>query len=201
MSTNLAYEVAVRGGILPNTDQFTPYMAGIDRYVSKVDYAMLKNGKVICVAFEAGYLYDAIHVKQSRYRNPNLASQVQSAIDNKMPYGLYADIRARNLTEAKSEIYELSLVIQRFRPQVGLWLRPLFNNSRSVNDSIIDLYYDKMVRIGLKNQLGFYCTRNQLNQISWNKYQNDWYLWLVSHISNFSNVEELLTPQFFMLEG
>ena len=51
--------------------------------------------------------------------------------------------------------------------------------------------------LGLKNQIGFYVFRSQLKQINWSKYCNDWYLWIVDHLSSLDGLDELLTPTLF----
>lgn len=197
--TNLAYEFAVRGGILPSLEEFTPYAITVDRYATTLNYTALKNMGVTAAVFEAGYLYDSIHIRQSRYKNPQLDSQIQRAIDNNVAYGLYADVRAKNVDEAKEELRELALVVRRYSPQIGLWLRLLFNNPVATNNKILDKYYDTLLNMGFKDQLGLYVTRSQLDKITWDDYYEDWYLWLIDPISNLSAMDELLTPAFFML--
>lgn len=199
--TNLAYEFAVRGGILPSLEEFTPYAITVDRYAPTLNYKALRNIGVTAAVFEAGYLYDSIHIRQSRYKNPQLDSQIQHAIDNNVAYGLYADVRAKNVDEAKEELRELALVVRRHSPQIGLWLRLLFNNPVATNNKILDKYYGTLLNMGFKDQLGLYVTRSQLNKITWDNYYENWYLWLIDPISNLSAMDELLTPAFFMLRG
>lgn len=199
--TNLAYEFAVRGGILPSLEEFTPYAITVDRYAPTLNYKSLRNIGVTAAVFEAGYLYDSIHIRQSRYKNPQLDSQIQHAIDNNVAYGLYADVRAKNVDEAKEELRELALVVRRHSPQIGLWLRLLFNNPVATNNKILDKYYSTLLNMGFKDQLGLYVTRSQLNKITWDNYYENWYLWLIDPISNLSAMDELLTPAFFMLRG
>ncbi len=198
---NLAYEMAVRGGILPSADQFTPYAITLNRNSPDVNYTALKEEGVSACVIEAGYLFDAIHVKQSRYKNPKLDEQVKKAIDNNIAFGLYVDVRARNVAEAKEELHELAIVLRKHSPQIGLWLRLLFNNPKSTNNKIVDTYYDQLYKMGLKNQVGFYVTRAQLDRITWDDYYMDWYLWIVDHVDSLDNIDEVLTPQFFVVGG
>lgn len=197
--SNLAYEVAVRGEILPDIDQFTPYVITLNRNSPTVDYKKLKSNDVICAVFEAGYLYDAIHIKQDRYKSPKLDDQVKLAKENGVPFGLYAYVRSRNLDEAKQELYQLSLVVQRHSPQIGLWLRLQLSNSVSMNNHIIDEYYNRLCRLGLKDQIGFYVTKSELSKITWKNYYEKWYLWIIDPVDDLSEIDELLTPQFFII--
>ena len=102
--SNLAYEVAVRGNILPPKENYTPYAITIDRNSPTIDYNAMKEHDVSMVVIEGGYLFDSVHLKQSRYKNPNLDAQVNLAKENKVAYGIYVDVRSRNVEEAKEEI-------------------------------------------------------------------------------------------------
>lgn len=198
--SNLAYEVAVRGNILPPKENYTPYAITIDRNSPTIDYDAMKEHDVSIVVIEGGYLYDSVHLRQERYKNPNLDNQVKLAVENKVAYGIYVDVRARNVEEAKEELKAMSLVIQRHPPQVGLWLRLFLSNTKSMNNSIIDTYYDYCVeRLGLKDQLGLYVTREQLDQIDWDNYYENWYLWLIDPLPTLTDLDQLLTPAFFKL--
>ena len=198
-NTNLAYEFAVRGGILPSPNEFTPYAITVDRYAPDLNYTKLKELGVTAAVFEAGFLYDGIHIRQERYRNPQLDSQIQKAIDNNIAYGLYADIRSKTVEEAKEELKELSIVVRRYPPQIGLWLRLLYNNLKAINEKILDQYYDTLFKIGFKDQLGLYVTNAQLQKITWDNYYEKFFLWIIDPISSFDNLDEILTPAFFMI--
>lgn len=198
---NLAYEVAVRGKILPPQEDFTPYAITLSRSSPTVNYTALRRIGVSIAVFEAGYLFDSIHIKQNRYRNPHLSKQIELAQENNIPFGLYAEVRARTISEAKQELKELALVVRRYSPQVGVWLKLFFNNSRTTNNQILNTYYTYLTeKLGLKDQLGLYVTRSQLSRITWDDYYEKFYLWLIDHVSSIDNLDELLTPQFFMTE-
>lgn len=198
-----AYDAAVRGSIvspeeLIDIDSFDPYVATIDRNTSFVNYNSLKNLGVIGVVAEAGYLYNAVHEKV-RYQSPRLSAQIDAIEAANLPYGLYATAKARSVLEAKEELQELSLIIQTYPPQLGMWLKLSLTSNRTINDNIIDTYYNRFVELGLKDQVGFYANRTQLNQITWSEYQSDWYLWLDDHVTSFTDLNQLLTPEFFDL--
>ena len=97
--SNLALETALRGRILPDPTNYTPFIVTMDRRSPDVDFKSLKDNKVMGAVFEAGYLFDSIHMKQSIYKNPKLDSQVKAALDANLVYGLYADVRARSRSE------------------------------------------------------------------------------------------------------
>lgn len=198
LDTNSAYDVAVRGEILPPVDTFTPFMITLDRTSPNVDYNQMKSKGVVGVLIELGYLYDSIH-REQHYRNPKLTSQVEAAVKAEIPFALYADVKSRSVEESKRELYELELLVRNYSPNLGLWLRLMFTSSKVTNNNIIDTYYTNLVRMGLQDQIGFYVTESQLSTIDWDKYQDKWYLWLNRHIPSMDNLGELQTPQMFVI--
>ena len=52
--SNLAYEVAVRGNILPPKENYTPYAITIDRNSPTIDYNAMKQHDVSMVDIEGG---------------------------------------------------------------------------------------------------------------------------------------------------
>lgn len=198
-----AYDAAIQGSVISpealiDIDKFDPYIATIDRNSRNINYTLLKNVGVIGVVAEAGYLYNAVHTKVT-YQNPRLHDQIEQIESAGLPYGLYATTKARSVKEAKEELKELSLIIQTYPPQLGMWLKLSMTSNKTINNSIVDTYYDRFIELGLKDQIGFYATRSQLNHITWAEYQSDWYLWLDDHVTSFVDLNQLLTPQFFDL--
>ena len=199
-----AYDSAYYGGVsvapsMIDTSKLNKYIISIDRYTKYVDYAQLKSIGVSGVVVEGGYLYNNVH-QQQVYRNPNLHKQVPQIENNDLTYGLYFDVKARSVEEAKLELYYLSLCVRKYSPTLGVWLRLKMNNSKSTNNSILDTYYKQLVKLGLKDSVGLYVNKQELNKIDWDKYQNSFYLWLDSHVESVSNLDELLTPQFFVVQ-
>lgn len=176
-----------------------PYIVRIDRNTKSVDYSALKRSRVSGVIIEAGVLYDNTH-KEISYRNPKLDEQAHAASDADVPFALYTDVRARSIAEAKKELYELSFCVRRYPPALGVWLRLNLVKSVSQNNKIIDTYYTELVKLGLKDKIGFYATKKQLKQIDWSKYCDTWYLWWDSHVNEISEIDRLLTPQFFVVK-
>ena len=81
-----------------------------------------------------------------------------------------------------------------------MWLRLKMNNSQSTNNQIVDEYYKQLVKLGLKDKIGFYVNKSELSKIDWNKYKDTWYLWINDHVDSLNNLNELLTPQFFIVK-
>lgn len=177
--------------------QISPYIITLSRKSKNIDMKRLKSIGVIGVMIESGSLYDSIHMMQD-YRNPELESQVQSAVKADLPFAFYHEVRSRNLEEANKELLELKLCIQKYNPTLGVWLKLLFNNSTKTNNDIVDLYQKYLTNLGLKNKIGFYVTYAQLKRIDWESRCDDWYLWIDDHVSDLSEFQRVLGPEFFM---
>lgn len=200
-----AYDAAVVGtnenySLTLDYSNITPYIITVDRKSPNVDYTAMKNLGVIGVMIEAGYLYDTAHM-ETTFRNPELKSQAAAANKAGLNFALYGTMRAHNIEEAKKEMYHLSFAIRTFAPKLGVWLTLNLVKSKTINNQILETYYKELVRLGLKDRIGLYVNRTQLNQIDWSSYCNDWYLWIDDHIDSFSNLGEILTPQFFVVGG
>ena len=173
------------------------FIMTIDRNVLNVDYTKLRKHKVSGVIIEAGYLYNSIH-QIVPYRNPNLKTQCLLASKSKMSWGLYCECRARSDTEAKQELKELAFCIRKYPPVLGLWVHFSLVKSLAINDNIVDTYKKELVRLGLKGKIGIIANEAELKCISWKtKHYKDWILWINKPVSNLSDIEQLLDPQFF----
>lgn len=198
-----SYDYAVTGTTefsqsLVDTSKLNPYIITTSRQTAKVDYVKLKKNGVVGVVLESGRLYDVLY-SEMRYQNPRLDAQIDECRKANLPYGLYTDVRARNERECRRELEELSLTVRTHPPQLGFWLKLNMNQQKSMNNRIVDLYYECMVKLGLKYQCGFYVTKAQLAKIDWKKYQDNWYLWIDDHVSSVESLNQLLTPKFFTL--
>ena len=197
-----AYTAATTGFVdrsIINYEYLDPYIITIDRNSPDINYSRMKDVGVVGAMIEAGYLYDSIHSEVS-YNNPKLKSQVQACVDADIPFALYCDVKARSVAEAKRELYYLAFCIRLYPPALGVWLHLQLVKSQSINNSIIDTYYEELVRLGLKDRVGFYVTRSELQAIDWDKYKDTWYLWWNFHIDNISDINQLMVPQFFVLD-
>lgn len=196
-----AFGAAFGGAVNVDWTTFTPYIATIDRKSEDIDIDKLKEIKVVALMIEGGFLYDKSHMVVARYRNPKIDEQVKLAKDAEMPYALYFDIRARNVDEAKAELQELQFIIQKYTPPLGCWLTFAFKEEdKTMNDSIIKTYKERLTRLGLVGKMGFYVDRDQIATISWDEWKEDFYWWMVEHVEEISEVEQLLYPEFFMLD-
>lgn len=196
-----AFNYALTGdyNVNPDYTQITPYLVTVDRHTDSIDTTQLKDLKVIGMLIEAGYLYDLSHVEQSSYVSPKLDSQVKQAKSADISYGLFAYVRSRNVEEATEELKWLRIYIQKYVPPFGVWLKLEFTSSKAMNDMIIAKYKDILERSGLKGKIGFYVTREQLDKVSWDIWQEDFLLWLVDPVTDISSIEQILTPEFFDL--
>lgn len=179
--------------------KISAYLITLDRNSPDVDYRRLKSVGVIAVMIEAGYLYNSMHVEQEYFRNPKLRKQVKDAYRNKVQYALYTTICARNSAELMKELYQIKLCIESFIPPLGIWLKLGFNNNKKTNNTLLDICKAYLIKLGLKNKIGLYVTKSELNKIDWNEERyNDWLLWLNKHIDDLSSIEQVLKPEFFM---
>lgn len=204
-SSNItAAGAVVTGSVTPITSlldysKITPYIATIDRNTSELSASELKASGVIALMIEAGCLYDVIHMPVDNYRNPKLESQVRWARDNNIPYALYADVRSRSVGEAELELKQLKLCVQKYVPPLGVWLTLNFIGTDTViNDAILSKYKQVLESAGLTGKIGLYVNYKQLRTITWSKWCDSMYLWLVDHVDDLSDIQQLLTPEFFM---
>lgn len=197
-----ASEYATAGTLVsvePDYKEIKSYMITLDRSSKKVDYDALRGIGVIGTMLEAGYLYDQSHMEVEQYVSPALAEQVKVAKEADMPYAFFAYVRSRSIKEANLELKWLRIYIQKYTPSLGVWLKLELTNNVSMNDMIVDRYKTLLESSGLKGKIGFYVTRNQLSRITWNKWQNDYLLWLVDPVEDISEIEQILDPTFFDL--
>lgn len=186
--------------VQPNYKEIDSYIITLDKNSPDVDFNKLKSIGVVAVLIEEGDLYDVTHKENAEYVNPKLDSQVRKAIDNKMTYGFFTYVKAHSIAEANRELSWLRIYASKYVPPLGIWLNLHLTKSKLTNDSIIARYKEVLGKSGFHGKMGLYVTREQLNQITWSKWKGDFLLLLVDHVSNISEIETLLTPEFFMLK-
>lgn len=182
---------------LINIESITPFIATLSESISEIDAKKLKKLGVVGIMLYGGALYDSVHIENSQYRSSSLSKQVKLVEDAAFPYGLYVYVRARSIAEAKKECQQLFYIISKYPPKLGLWLKLDLVKNKTINDSILDVYVKELESWGLEGQCGLYATEKQLSKISWDKFQDSFYLWLIKSVDNIDVIETLLTPDFF----
>lgn len=182
--------------------QFNPYIVTIDRTTSTaVRWDSLIDEGIIGALVEAGILYSQTGSELYNFENNQIPNQIKNLEDADIPFGLYMTCRARNVEQAKEEMYRFSFVIRRYPPKLGVWLNLQLGGSKTRNDEIIDRYEKDLVRLGLTSKIGFYIDESMLERFSWDKYQERWYLWIIKHVDDLSELDTLLDPEFFDMDG
>ena len=179
-------------------ENLTPYIATISRNTPDFNIRRLQDMGVVGMCVEAGTLFNVVH-QQQVFKSPRFDVQIAQIENADMPFALYAPVRARNIAEAQQEMYHFSFIIRQHPPMLGVWLKLELPGSVSVNNSIMETYYTALVRLGLMDSIGIYVTRQELQQITWDNFYPSWYLWLNDHVDTMDDLDQLLTPYFFML--
>ena len=183
---------------LINTENMHPFVATVaPGYKQKIDYNKIKEARISAMMFFAGELYNAAHIKQSVYVNPNLAAQVQGCNDAGMPYALYVNVRARTEIEADAECRILYYVLAQYPPTLGIWLSVQTGVSQETTDKILEVYYKYIEKWGIKARCGFYVTPDQLKTFTWNTFKDRFYLWQIDPMDVNTVDDELLQPDMF----
>lgn len=197
-----ASEYATAGTLIdvePNYKEIKCYMSTLDRTSKNVDYEALKDIGLIGTLLEAGYLYDSSHMEVEHFLNPKLAEQVEAAKKAEVQYGFYTVVRSRNVQEANLELKWYRIYLQKYTPTLGAWLKLELSSNKAMNDLIIGRYHTLLTASGYTGKMGLYATRQQLKLISWDKWQEDFSLWLIDHVDDLSEIEQILDPTFFDL--
>lgn len=179
--------------------EIKPYIVSTTRSSASIDYAKVNKLGIAGIMLEAGYLYDALHISQRNFQNPKLKEQTAAADAANVPYGLYIYARARTVEEAKLEMAELALVLFKYPPRLGVWLKLNLSSFKYINNDIMKTYYAALVNNGFKGQVGIQCTRKQLDQISWETFCSSWYLWLDEPLKDISQLPDNISPELFII--
>ena len=192
--------LSTSGGVQLNIDPtaLKPFVATVLAGQNPtIDYDKIRKARVSAMMFFGGQYFTSNHTPQT-YMNGYLANQIQRCNDAGMPYALYVNVRARTVIEADAECRALYYVISRYPPKLGLWLALQTNATiKSVNDSILEVYYKYLYRWGLGAKCGLYITRAQINTITWDSFKDRFYLWCIDDMNVSEIDDELLTPEMF----
>lgn len=183
--------------------QLKPYVITLTRKSPKIkSYKKLIDAGVSGVVVEAGYLYTPEHKHEKVFRNQQAYIQVEQALDSGLPIGWLMYARAKTTAEAYSEMYEFSFEIRKYSPTLGAWLKlELGGKTPDENDSILNVYEQELVKLGLKGKIGIMCTKSTLKTIHWSQKQHEWNLWMIDHVKSASELSTLLNPAFFDIGG
>lgn len=188
-----------------NAEAINGLIISIDPSVKATDikYEKMTSNHVSGVMFKAGAFFDDKHKVYVYSRNENLDAQVNSAIKAGVRFGLFFDVRAKTVDEAKKECEQLYYAVSKYPPALGLWLHLMFSEKdKKKNNKIMDYYVEEMDQWGLFFGCGIYCTKSELEKIDWDKYQENFYLWYVNRFTSSSELDELtkvLSPEFFVI--
>lgn len=182
-------------------EKFNPYIITVDRNSTAIPYDKLKDARVVGAFVEGGYYYTPYHHKQTYFENPNLAKQIAGFNKIKMPYGLFTICRALSANQAKEEMYYFSFPVRKYSPKLGVWLQLNLCDNKETNDPIIARYISDLTRLGYKSKIGIICTKKALETFDWKKYQEDLYLCVIDHITNLDELNKLMDPKFFDIDG
>lgn len=182
--------------------KLNPYIVTIDRSTSaSMRYDSLKASGVVGAILEVGYLFDSQHIKVQKFQQPLFEQQLHRINEANLECGYYVTSRARNVSEANSEIFELSIILRRRPPRLGVWVKFEPTSDKATNDAIIDQYKSALIRLGFIGRIGLYLTKESLDKISWNQHQDSWLLWIIDHVQDTSDLKTLLDPEFFDMDG
>ena len=185
---------------LSNTNYLymNPYVVTLMRY-SNIDFSALVDTRIDGGIIEAGYLFDNLGNRVKNFRNPNVYNQVEGFKNLNKSYGYYMPCRAKSVRDAKDEIYELSFIVRKYPPIIGVWLKLELTNSIDVNDNLLEVYKNQLYRLGLYGKIGLYVDYNALSKITWAKFCNEFALWIISHIDNLSNLDKISDNSFYKI--
>lgn len=176
------------------------YVATVNRSTEVSDFTKFKDNDVAGLLIEAGYLFTANHTRVDTFQSPKLDAQVLAASQATLPYGFFFIARATSVDEIKEEVYQISFVIRKYPPKLGLWLMLGLHQTQATNDVLLDEYYNRLVELGLNRQLGLYVTTTQLKTITWSKHQDEWWLWIRKHYKSDASFKKAIDPSIFDVE-
>lgn len=189
--------VVSTGSVSINAKNTKPFVATLPPDASSSpNYDKLKGARVSAMMFYGGELYDNSHYKKI-YMNVNLPTLVKECNASGMPFGLYVNVRAKNDIEADEECRALYYILAHYPPILGIWLSLKTNNTKSANNSILEVYYKYIDKWGLGQRCGLYIDEYKLSTIDWTSFQDRFYLWLIKPMVASSVDDELLNPSMF----
>ena len=206
-NTIIAQANRISGGVRLNLNlnlnptNFNPFIAVFDRSAD-VNYKALNDLRVIGAIIEAGYRFDSNGKRTTKFDNPNIAEQIKQLEKYEIPYGMYTIGRAKNATDAETEISYFKYQMYRHPPKLGAWINIVnLNNSKKINDVVMTQYNKSLTNLGFRGKMGIMCTRKDLEKISWDKWQDEFFLYLIDHLKELDEINNLLDPALFDTDG
>lgn len=179
-------------------EKLHPYFVTFTRQATdRFDLQSFVDAGVSGGVIEAGNLYTSDHKINENYRNPNAYKVADKLISASIPIGWWTYARAQTLGQAKEEIYQLSFIVRKYPPSLGVWLKLELTKSISLNDKLLNEYKDQLIRLGLINKIGIYVDYVGLKSITWSKHKDDWRLWIIDPVVSVSQLDTLLDSTFF----
>ena len=248
----IAYAAGIEGQVLFDQEEIYPFVISIDGNTrDDLDFEKLKAFDIVGANIDLGSYYSENHQINANFRNPKLDKQYKAVKEAGLSISISTDIRGRNEQEINDELYEIRLAALRYRPDMGIWLKPHLqakvkstktvskntsNNSsedstdakskkskttksadlnltlvekeneyeekdKDKNDKLIQIYYDKLIKLGFNDQVGFYCKKDELKKFHWESVCEDWYWWMDRHIENVDGIHNMPTPEFFLFDN
>lgn len=187
VDSSTSYDGAVGGEVY--APPVKAYVATIDQYSPNLDFKKFEDKDIVGVIVHAGRRFNSNHTVRSDFKNPRVDEQIKQITQSAVPFGFYFNACGRNTDEIREEIYDLSFIVRKYPPRLGLWLKTEFIGSRSTNDKLLNDYYNRLLKLGFARQLGLYVTPQQLRKITWNNHKDSWWLWRVEHFKSQSEID------------
>lgn len=178
------------------------YVVTIDEHTPNLNYKKFEDKDIIGAIIHAGRRFNSNHTVRSDFKNPKVDAQIKALGEAAIPFGFYFNACGRNTDEIRDEIYDLSFIVRKYPPRLGLWLKPEFVGGKAANDKLLDDYHNRLLKLGFARQLGLYVTPQQIRKITWNKHKDSWWLWRIEHFRSQSELDnDISYDTFKTLEG
>lgn len=194
------------GGMPAQIDymKLNSYVITLDRNSpDDIDFDKLQENRVVGAVIEGGYLYyPDSSVQVPVFKQPKFDAQ-KKAIENKnLEWGFFFTIRSTNIEQAISEMYEITLMLRHYPCRFGVWLKlELKKDQVETNDKILLYFQKQLIRLGFMAKIGFYVDKDRMDTFTWDKFKDMWLLWIVNHVEDTADIQKLLDPSFFDMDG
>lgn len=204
---NMFANSAMIGGSPIQVDytKLNPYVIRInDQTPASLDYSKLADVGVVGVYILAGSLYNSTnHVKKQTFKQKNFDYQRNRVEKANVEYGYFFHGNAQTIAEVQSEIYELSFIVRQHPPRLGVWVTLYsLSKNKKLNNSLVEAYQKQLFRLGLAGKIGIILKdRKDLELFDWDRFQEDWLLWIIDRVEDQADLQKLLDPAFFDTNG